>query len=120
MMEALHSHERREWGLRFKYDQVTKYRAVRMFEKRREEAPEESSVQSYRHLRGLIGIPQATIRGWVDRARVDGGEKPGVATAEREEIKALRKELAEVKRANEILETASAFFAAAELDRRLK
>jgi len=43
-----------------------------------------------------------------------------VTTAEREEIRALRKEVAELKRANEILKTASAFFAAAELDRRLK
>ena len=60
------------------------------------------------------------MRGWMDNARVDAGEKPGVRTADREEIKALRKELAEVKRANEILKTASAFFAAAELDRRVK
>jgi transposase-like protein len=60
------------------------------------------------------------MRGWVDRARIDGGQKPGLTTSERDEIKALRKELAEVKRANEILKTASAFFAAAELDRKLK
>ena len=60
------------------------------------------------------------MRGWVDRARIDGGQKPGVTTSEREEIKALRKELAEVKRANEILKTASAFFAAAEQMRKLK
>jgi transposase len=56
----------------------------------------------------------------VNRARVDAGEKPGVTIGEREEIKALRREFAEVKRANEILKTAGAFFAAAELDRRLK
>jgi len=60
-----------------------------------------------------------TMRGWVDRARVDAREKPGVATAEREEIKALRKEVAELRRANEILKTARALFAAAEFDRRL-
>jgi transposase len=106
--------------MRFKYDQETKDRAVRMFEERRKDVPEESRVASFRHLSGLIGVPPDTIRGWVDRARIDGGEKPGVTTVEREEIKALRKELAEVKRANEILKTASAFFAAAELDRRLK
>jgi len=106
--------------MRLKYDQEVKDRAVRMFDERREDAPEEARGQSYRHISGLIGVPAATIRGWVDRARVDGGEKPGVATAEREEIKALRKELAEVKRANEILKTASAFFAAAEQGRRLK
>ena len=78
--------------MRFKYDQETKDRAVRMFEERREDAPEEARVQSYRDISGLIGVPAATIRGWVDKARVDSGEKPGVTTAEREEIKALRKE----------------------------
>jgi len=62
----------------------------------------------------LISVPPDTVRGWVDRARVDAREKPGLTTSEREEIKALRKELAEVKRANEILKTASASFAAVE------
>ncbi len=100
--------------MRFTYDQETKDRTVRMFEERRKEAPEESRMESFRHVSGLVGFPAATIRGWVDRARIDGGEKPGVSSAEREEIRALRKELAEVKRANEILKTASAFFAAAE------
>jgi len=107
-------------GLRRKYDQQMTDRAVRKFERRGEDASEASRVPGLRHLSGLIGVPPNTIRGWVDRARVDGGEKPGVTTAEREEIKALRKELADVKRANEILKTASALFAAAELDRRLK
>ena len=93
---------------------------MRMFEERRKEAPEESRGASYRHLSALIDVPAATNRGSVDRALVDDGEKPGVSTAEREEIKALRKELAEVKRANEILKTASALFAAAELDRKLR
>ncbi len=106
--------------MRFKYDQETRDRVVRMFAERREEAPEESRTASYRRLQDLTGIPSDTMRGWVDKARVDTGEKAGLTTAEREEIKALRKELAEVKRANEILRTASAFFAAAELDRRLK
>ena len=69
---------------------------------------------------GLINAPPDTIRGWVDRSCVDAGEKPGVTSIEREEIRALRKELAEVKRANEILKTASAHFAAAEQGRRLR
>ena len=106
--------------MRHKYDQETKDRTVRMFEQRREEHPQESRKQALKHLSDLIGVPLDTIRGWVDRARVDAGDKPGVTTVEREEIRALRKELAEVKRANEILKTASAFFAAAELDRELK
>lgn len=91
-----------------------------MFEERHKDAPEGSRVASFRHLSGLVGVPPDTIRGWVNRARIDGSEKPGVTTADREEIRVLRKGLAEVKRANEILKTASAFCAAADLDRRLK
>ena len=102
------------------YDRETKERVVRMFEERRAEAPEESQSAALRRLHELTDIPVDTMRGWVHRARVDRGDKAGLSTSEREEIKALRKELAEVKRANEILKTASAFFAAAELDRRLK
>ena len=106
--------------MRFKYDQETKDRVVRMFAERRAEAPEESRSASYRRLQELTSIPVDTMRGWVDKARIETGDKAGMSSAEREEIKALKKELAEVKRANEILKTASAFFAAAELDRRFK
>ena len=103
-----------------RYDQETKDRVIRMFEERRQEVPEESRSASYRRLNELTSIPVDTMRGWVDNVRIEAGEKPGIGTAEREEMKALRKEVAELRRANEILKTASAFFAAAELDRRLK
>ena len=103
-----------------RYDQETKDRVVRMFIERQEETPHESRSATYRRLSELTGIPIDTMRGWVDRARIDTGAKPGLTTAEREEIKALKKEVAELRRANEILKTASAFFAAAELDRKLK
>src|SRR5690606_22942213 len=106
--------------MRTKYDQETKDRVIRMFYERRQEVPGESVRASFRQLHDLTSISSDTIRDWVDRARVDVREKPGVTTAERAEIRALRKEVAELKRANEILKTASAFFAAAELDRRLK
>lgn len=96
-----------------RYDQETKDRVIRMFIERREEAAEESRSASYRRLHDLTGIPIDTVRGWVDRARIDAGDKPGLTTTEREEIKALKR-VAELKRANEILKTASAFFAAAE------
>jgi transposase len=86
-----------------KYDFETKERVVRLFEERRSEAPEESQLASYRRLHELTGIPVDTMRGCVNRAQVDAGQRPGLTTAEREEIKALKKELAEVKRANEIL-----------------
>ena len=85
-----------------------------MLEERRAEAPQESQAASYRRLHDLTSIPIDTMRGWVAKAHIDAGEKPGVTTAEREEIKALKKEVADLKRANEILKTASAFFAAAE------
>jgi len=56
--------------------------------------------------------------GWVTKAQIDAGERPGTTSSEREEIRRLKRENAELRRANEILKTASAFFAAAELDRR--
>ena len=62
----------------------------------------------------------ATLRNWVERTEIDSGVRPGVTSEESDELKALRREVAELRRANEILKTASAFFAAAELDRRLR
>jgi transposase-like protein len=56
----------------------------------------------------------------VRRVERDGGKRPGLTTEERERLKTLERENRELKRANEILKTASAFFAQAELDRRLK
>jgi len=63
-----------------------------------------------------IGSPE-TLRKWIRRAEVDGGTKPGKTTQELAEIRELKKEVAELRRANEILKTSSAFFAA-ELDRQ--
>jgi transposase len=66
---------------------------------------------------GKLGIGSAeTLRKWVRRAEVDGGTRPGVTSEESAEIKRLKRENAELRRANEILKAASAFFAA-ELDR---
>jgi transposase len=62
-----------------------------------------------------IGTPE-TLRKWLRRAEIDAGQRPGVTTDEAAEIKRLRRENAELRRANEILKAASAFFAA-ELDR---
>jgi transposase-like protein len=69
---------------------------------------------------GKIGCSAETLRKWVDRAEADSGIKGGMTTSDLEELKTLRRENRELKRANEILKTASAFFAQAELDRRLK
>jgi transposase len=64
-----------------------------------------------------LGIGTAeTVRKWVRRAEVDGGLRPGVTSEENAEIRRLKREVAELRRANEILKAASAFFAA-ELDR---
>jgi transposase len=57
-----------------------------------------------------------TLRKWIRQAEVDGGTRPGVTTEEAAEIRRLKRENAELRRANEILKAASAFFAA-ELDR---
>ena len=67
-----------------------------------------------------IGCTAETLRKWVRQAEQDQGKRPGLTSDERERLKALERENKELKRANEILKTASAFFAQAELDRRLK
>ena len=56
----------------------------------------------------------------VKRDEVDSGQREGLTSSEREQLKALQREVKELRRANDILKTASAFFAQAELDRRLK
>jgi transposase-like protein len=67
-----------------------------------------------------IGCSAEALRTWVRRVETDAGERPGLTTDERERLKALERENRELKRANEILRKASAFFAAAELDRLTK
>ena len=103
-----------------KYDQEFRDRAVRMYRDRLAE-PGESKLSARRHVGSLLDLNQATLRNWVEDAirrrwhRVD----PGRGT-ESEEVRALKKRVAELERANEILKTSAAFFAQAELDRRLK
>jgi transposase len=63
-----------------------------------------------------LGINRDTLRGWVKQAQIDAGDKPGLSTNERRRLKELEAENRELRRANAILKTASAFFAA-ELDR---
>ena len=67
-----------------------------------------------------IGCTAETLRKWVRRAEQAQGLRAGLTSDDRERLKALERENKELKRANEILKTASAFFAQAELDRRLK
>ena len=67
-----------------------------------------------------IGCVSQTLLEWVKRQEVDGGLRAGITTAEAQRLKDLEREVKELRRANEILKLASAFFAQAELDRRLK
>jgi len=67
-----------------------------------------------------IGCVPQTLNDWVRKHEVDTGARDGVTSAERERVKELEREVKELRRANEILKLASAFFAQAELDRRLK
>ena len=67
-----------------------------------------------------IGCSAETLRKWVRQAERDAGKRPGVTTEERERLRQLERENVELRRANEILRLASAYFAKAELDRRHK
>jgi transposase len=69
---------------------------------------------------GKIGCAAQTLHRWVTQAERDEGVRPGLSTKEREQLKQLQRENRELKSANEILKTASAYFAQAELDRRRK
>jgi len=102
-----------------KFDEETRARAVRMYRDRLHDQ-NESKLQARRQVGALLDINPATLRNWVEREEIDTGLRPGHSTEESVELRALKKENAELRRANEILKTASAFFAQAELDRRLK
>jgi transposase len=103
-----------------KYDQETRDRAVRMYQDRRRDFPAESALQARKRVGELLDLKPDTLRGWVERVEIDSGQRPGVPSSVEARIKELERENAELRRANEILKTASAFFAAAELDRRLR
>ncbi|WP_162903934.1 transposase [Leucobacter sp. wl10] len=101
-----------------KYDEETRARAIRMCQDRISEG-NTSKAAAYREVGELLGISAETLRGWVDRVLTDGRHRPDSNEAPADEIARLRRENAQLKRANEILKTASAFFAQAELDRTL-
>ena len=101
-----------------KYSAEVRERAVRLvFESLGDHASEWAAISS---VAGKIGCKAETLRKWVRQAQRNSGTRAGLTTAERDQLKRLEREVRELKRANEILRLASAYFAQAELDRRPK
>ena len=101
-----------------RYSPEVRERAVRMV--REHEAEHGSNWAAIRSMAEKLGCTAETLRRWVRQAERDTGVRPGLTTDERARLKELERENRELKRANEILRKASAFFAQAELDRRAK
>ncbi len=95
-----------------------KERAIRLVQEHRQEYP--SLWAAVESIAPKIGCVPSTLLEWVKRSDIDNGKRDGVTTSERERVKAMEREIKELRRANEILRSASAFFAQAALDRELK
>ncbi len=101
-----------------RYSPEVRERAVRMvFEHQSDHNSQWATMAS---IAPKIGCTPETLRKWVRQVERDQGRREGMTTDDRERLKGLEREVKELRRANEILKTASAFFAQAELDRRLK
>ena len=101
-----------------RYSEEFRDRAVRLVEEQQKDGKSQwAAIQS---ISQKLGCTPETLRRWVRQVERDQGKRAGPTTAEAEELKQLRREVKELKRANEILRTASAYFAQAELDRRQK
>jgi transposase len=101
-----------------RYSPEVRERAVRMvWEHESEHTSQWAAIQS---IAGKMGCTAETLRRWVRQAERDQGRRPGLTTDEKARLKDLERENRELKRANEILRLASAYFAKAELDRRAK
>ena len=103
-------------GRRSRYPQELRERAVRMVHEHRNEYPSEwAAITS---IASKLGVGTEALRLWLRRAQIDDGQRPGLSSQERDRLKQLERENRELRRANEILKAASAFFAR-ELDPRL-
>ena len=101
-----------------KYSPEVRERAIRMV---REHGPEHPSQwAAITSIAAKFGCTGETLRNWVRQAERDTGQRGGLTTDERQRLKELERDNRELKRANEILRKASAYFALAELDRRVK
>lgn len=100
-----------------RYSPEVRERAVRMVqEHEREYASQWAAILS---IAEKIGCSGETLRNWVRQVERDEGRRPGLTTEEQQRLKVLERENRELRRANEILRKASAYFAQAELDRRV-
>ena len=97
-----------------KYPDALRERAARMTLEARQDPATRSGA--FRRVGEHLGINPGTLRNWVRQAEIDDGSRPGTTTAEAARVAELEKENRELRRANAILKSASAFFAA-ELDR---
>ena len=101
-----------------RYSPELRERAVRLVHEQAVAHPSQwAAIQS---IAGKMGCTGETLRKWVRQAERDGGQRGGLTTDERQRLRELEREVRELKRANEILRKASAYFAQAELDRRGK
>jgi len=98
-----------------RFSPESRERAVRMVQEQRGEYP--SLWAAVESIAPKISCVPQTLLVWVKRREIDSGEREGVTTTETERVKELEREVKELRRANEILKLASAFFAQAELDR---
>jgi transposase len=101
-----------------RYSPEVRERAIRMVHDHGPDHP--SQWAAIGSIAGKLGCTTETLRRWVRQAERDAGHRPGLTTDERQRVKELEREVRELKRANEILRKASAYFAQAELDRRAK
>jgi transposase len=105
-------------GKENRFSPEVKERAVRLVYEQQKEL--ESQWAAIRSVASKIGCSPETLRHWIRKDEIDTGKREGLTSNERERMKQLEKENRELKKANEILRLASAFFAKAELDRQLR
>jgi transposase len=98
-----------------RYSEAEKERAVRAVRQLRKELGTDHGT--VKRVADQLGVGVESLRGWVKQAEIDDGVKPGLSTEDAERMKRLEQENRELRRTNEILRKASAYFAQAELDR---